>query len=126
MCDAVGLRPVVSSLAPTGTRRLWISRIHRQRSKGPSAEPHRSKLTPIFAAFVQSAWNDDAGEFRNFMGFARNWLEDAGSEDSCGRTIWALGATALEGQTPGLRRWARGLFDRTAASATGQSADFTE
>lgn len=83
------------------------------------AEPHRSRLAPIFAAFVQSAWNEQAGEFRNFMGFDRTWLEDAGSQDSCGRTLWALGATALEGQSAGLRRWARGLFDRTAASASG-------
>jgi len=86
---------------------------------GAEAEPHRSHLAGVFAAFVQSAWNADAGEFRNFMGFGRNWLEDVGSEDSCGRTIWALGATAHEGRTPAMRLWARGLFDRTAPSATG-------
>lgn len=84
---------------------------------GASAEPYRSRLAPIFAAFVQSAWNSDAGEFRNFMGFGRNWLEDRGSQDSCGRTLWALGATAREGADVGLRRWARGLFDHTAVSA---------
>ena len=86
---------------------------------GADAEPHRSRLTPIFAAFVQSSWNEDTREFRNFMDFGRNWLEDAGSQDSCGRTLWALGATVLEGQTVGLKRWARGLFERTAASAIG-------
>jgi glycosyltransferase involved in cell wall biosynthesis len=75
------------------------------------------RLTTIFAAFVQNAWNADRQEFRNFMGFGRHWLEDIGSEDSCGRTIWALGATAKEGRTPALRRWARGLFDQTAMSA---------
>lgn len=84
-----------------------------------TAEPHRSRLTAVFAAFVESAWNDATGEFRNFMDYRRNWLEDLGSEDSCGRTIWALGATAHEGQTPAIRRWAKGLFDRTAASAIG-------
>ena len=86
---------------------------------GADAEPHRSRLVPIFAAFVQSSWNEDTAEFRNFMGFGRNWLEDAGSQDSCGRTLWALGATALEGQTLGLRRWARGLFEHTVRSANG-------
>ncbi len=74
-------------------------------------------LTRVFASFVQHAWNDDTGEFRNFMGFARNWLEDAGSEDSCGRTLWALGTTARDARSPGLRRWARELFTRTAPSA---------
>lgn len=86
---------------------------------GDQAEPHRSRLTAVFAGFVQSAWNDQSGEFRNFMGYARNWLEAAGSEDSCGRALWALGATAREGRTPSLRHWARQLFNRTAFSARG-------
>jgi glycosyltransferase involved in cell wall biosynthesis len=84
---------------------------------GDDAEPYRSRLATTFAAFVQSAWNDDAGEYRNFMNYGRSWLEDVGSQDSCGRTLWALGATALEGRTPTLRRWAHGLFNRTASSA---------
>lgn len=86
---------------------------------GGEAEPYRSRLTYTFAAFVESAWNEQCGEFRNFMGYDRNWLEDAGSRDSCGRALWALGATALEGNCAGVRHWARGLFDRTAASAFG-------
>lgn len=86
---------------------------------GESVEPHRSRLATVFAAFVQSAWNADAAEFRNFMSYQRHWLEDNGSEDSCGRTIWALGATALEARTPALRHWARGLFDQTATSSLG-------
>ena len=84
-----------------------------------TTEPHRSRMTYVFAAFVQSAWNEATSEFRNFMDYRRNWLEDAGSEDSCGRAIWALGATTLEGRTPQIRQWAQGLFDRTALSATG-------
>lgn len=84
---------------------------------GPDCEPHRSQLATTFAAFVQSAWNAPVGEFRNFIGYGRNWLEERGSEDSCGRTLWALGATACEGQTAPLRRWALGLFGQAAGSA---------
>ena len=51
-------------------------------------------LTARFAAFVQHAWNPDTRRFRNFMGFNRTWLEDTGSEDSHGRTLWALGECA--------------------------------
>lgn len=80
-------------------------------------EPTRSQMATTFAAFVQSAWNVTTGEYRNFMDYRRNWLEESGSEDSCGRAIWALGATALEGCSPGLKNWARGLFDATAVSA---------
>lgn len=75
------------------------------------------RLPGIFASFVQHAWNPDTGAFRNFMGFGRSWLEDVGSEDSCGRTLWAIGATARDAQSAGLRIWARELFERTAASA---------
>lgn len=83
---------------------------------GPEAEPHRSRLAGIFAAFVEASWNEDRGQFRNFMDYRRNWLEDSGSEDSCGRTLWALGATALEGRTASTRMWARRLFTRAATS----------
>jgi glycosyltransferase involved in cell wall biosynthesis len=86
---------------------------------GEGAEPHRSRLASVFAGFVQSSWNEDSGEFRNFMGYGRNWLESAGSEDSCGRALWALGATAHEGLTPSFQQWARRLFDITAFSARG-------
>src|SRR6202023_466936 len=51
-------------------------------------------LTARFAAFGQHAWNRDTGRFRNFMSFNRDWLEDSGSEDSHGRTLWALGECA--------------------------------
>lgn len=80
--------------------------------------PYRNRLTTTFAAFVQSSWNEDRQEFRNFMGFGRNWLEEVGSEDSCGRTLWALGATARAAHSRGIRNWAQGLFDRTASSAS--------
>lgn len=75
------------------------------------------RLGTNFAAFVQSSWNEERHEFRNFMGFGRNWLEDIGSEDSCGRTIWALGSTVRLAPSAGLRHWAQGLFDRTSSSA---------
>jgi len=67
-------------------------------------------LTGRFAAFVQHAWNPDVQRFRNFMSFDRRWLEDMGSEDSHGRTLWALGACARGDADASRRRWATGLF----------------
>ncbi len=67
-------------------------------------------LVARFASFVQHAWNRDTGHFRNFMSFDRRWLEDRGSQDSHGRTLWALGECARSGPSPHLRRWAAGLF----------------
>ena len=76
----------------------------------PGEQPLSDVLTSRFAAFVQHAWNSDTGQFRNFMGFNRTWLEDRGSEDSHGRTLWALGETARADASPARRRWATDLF----------------
>lgn len=75
------------------------------------SEPHLSEtLTGRLAAFIQHAWNPDRQRFRNFMGFDRRWLEDVGSEDSHGRTLWALGECARSDVSPSRREWASGLF----------------
>jgi len=64
-----------------------------------------------FAAFVQHAWNRDRKRFRNFMSFDRRWLEDIGSEDSHGRSLWALGECARRSDANSTRRrWASALF----------------
>jgi len=65
-----------------------------------------------YASFVQHAWNPEAGAFRNFMRFDRGWCEDIGSEDSNGRTLWALGQTLEMSRDPDLRSWARMWYDR--------------
>jgi glycosyltransferase involved in cell wall biosynthesis len=80
----------------------------------PFAPAERDKWTSIYAAFVQYAWNPERRRFRNFMTFDRNWCEEAGSEDSNGRTLWALGVTASEARDAKYRDWARILFDETA------------
>lgn len=67
---------------------------------------------PTYAAFVDHAWNPQTGRFRNFMGFDRSWRESAGSEDSCGRTVWALGVTATTAPDAAMRDWAYSLYDR--------------
>jgi glycosyltransferase involved in cell wall biosynthesis len=72
--------------------------------------------TSRFAAFVQHAWNPDTCRFRNFMSYDRRWLEDKGSEDSHGRTLWALAECACADTDPSRRTWATALF-RTALPA---------
>lgn len=72
------------------------------------------KMTASFAGFIQHAWNPDVSRFRNFMSFDRRWLEDTGSEDSHGRTLWALGDCARHDSDRSRRRWAMDLFARAA------------
>jgi glycosyltransferase involved in cell wall biosynthesis len=73
---------------------------------------HNGRSLPVYAAFVDHAWNPDTKRFRNFMSFDRQWLEDVGSDDSCGRTVWALGTASVTAPDPDIRDWACGIYDR--------------
>jgi hypothetical protein len=74
------------------------------------AHPLPDVLAARFCAFIQHGWNPDERRFRNFMGFDRRWLEPFGSEDSHGRTLWALGVCALADARAPNRAWAARLF----------------
>ncbi len=78
--------------------------------------PLSAAMTTHFAAFIQHAWNPATRRFRNFMSYDRGWLEGSGSEDSHGRTLWALAECAREDTDPSRRRWAAALF-KTALPA---------
>ncbi len=77
---------------------------------GPGEQPLPDDMTTCFAAFVQHAFNPDTRRFRNFMSFDRRWLEPQGSEDSHGRTLWALGVSARRDTSGSRRLWAADLF----------------
>ncbi|NQX46801.1 glycosyltransferase [Paenibacillus tritici] len=47
-------------------------------------------LIHTYLSFVHHAQNEE-GNFRNFMDYSRSFLEERGSEDCQGRTLWALG-----------------------------------
>ncbi len=68
------------------------------------------KLASRYLAFVRYAFNPDTRRFRNFMSYARNWLEDSGSEDSHGRALWALGNVVGRSADPGQQSLAGQLF----------------
>lgn len=61
-----------------------------------------------YLAFVAYAFNLEIDRFRNFMGYHRQWLEEVGSEDSHGRTIWSLGLAVRLAPNDSIR----GLADR--------------
>jgi len=48
------------------------------------------ELMPVYLSYIHYMQNKD-GTFRNFLSFNRNFLDEVGSEDSFGRTIWVLG-----------------------------------
>jgi hypothetical protein len=77
-----------------------------------------------YLSFMQDAYNEESGRFRNFMGFDRRWLEDEGSEDSHGRALWGLGMAVAFGKDEGQIATAMTLFKKglKAAETFPQSA----
>jgi hypothetical protein len=73
-------------------------------------------LQSRYLSFVQHAYNPSSGRFRNFMGYSRGWLESAGSEDSHGRSLWALGAIVHRCKDQGRRGAAKVLFEKGIAA----------
>jgi len=64
-------------------------------------------LAPIYLSYINYMQNTN-GTFQNFMSFNRNVLDEVGSEDSFGRTIWALGY--LLGNAPNDAYYQTGKF----------------
>ena len=69
-------------------------------------------LTSRYFAFVWYAFNAETRRFRNFMSYQRNWLEKSGSDDSHGRTLWALGTVLGRSNTPALQSMAGWVFEK--------------
>ena len=69
-------------------------------------------LSTRYLAFLQYAFNGDAGRFRNFLSYDRRWLEDLGSEDSHGRALWALGTVINRSDNQEFVSLANTLFTR--------------
>ena len=67
-------------------------------------------LASRYLAFVSHAFNRPLGRFRNFMSHSRQWLEEQGSEDSHGRTLWALGTVVGCSADPGRQSLSGALF----------------
>ena len=70
------------------------------------------ELASRYLAFIGYAFNTETGRFRNFMDFQRNWLEKSGSDDSHGRTLWALGTVLGRSNTPALQSMAGWVFEQ--------------
>nr|WP_228714694.1 glycosyltransferase family 4 protein [Posidoniimonas corsicana] len=75
-----------------------------------SIELHQAASS--YAAFLNHAFDEGTGRFRNFMAFDRTWLEQNGSDDSQGRAVWALGVCAGRSRRRSFQSWSVQLFQR--------------
>ncbi len=58
-------------------------------------------LAARYLSFLEYAFNEKKGRFRNFMTYDRRWIEERGSEDSHGRSVLGLGMAVAIGQKSG-------------------------
>ena len=70
------------------------------------------ELLPVYLSYIQYMQNYD-GNFRNFLSFDRKYLDDIGSEDSFGRTVWSLGFLINCAPNNSYREFAEELFFRS-------------
>lgn len=81
-----------------------------------------TNLSRRYLAFLDLAFNRRMGRFRNFLGYDRQWQESAGSEDSHGRALWALGTVLGCSGNQGLRGASGQLFEAAASAALAFSS----
>lgn len=74
-------------------------------------------LSRRYLAFLWYAFNPANKRFRNFMAYKRVWLEEDGSEDSHGRSLWALGTVLGQSTDAGLRGMAARLFEMAISTS---------
>jgi hypothetical protein len=67
-------------------------------------------LSARYLAFLRYALDAKTGRFRNFMSYAREWIEAQGSEDSHGRALWSLGTVVRRTSDSGRNALAEQLF----------------
>jgi glycosyltransferase involved in cell wall biosynthesis len=89
-------------------RALIMALMAYQRTKSREA----FELLPIYLSYIHYMQTDD-GNFRNFLSFNRQYLDEVGSEDSFGRTIWALGYLIGGAASNSYREFALELFHKS-------------
>jgi glycosyltransferase involved in cell wall biosynthesis len=89
-------------------RALIMALMAYQRNKSNEA----FELLPIYLSYIHYMQLDD-GNFRNFLSFNRQYLDEVGSEDSFGRTVWALGHLIGYSSNNSYREFAVEIFQRS-------------
>ena len=69
-------------------------------------------MAASYLAFLYHSFSPHSGRFRNFMDYGRNWMEEIGSEDSHGRSIWGLGEWVAGPGSSQMRGVAFGVLEK--------------
>ncbi len=96
-------------------RALIVAAMNWQLFKDESILP----LFRIYLSFLHHALDRAGGRFRNFLAYERRWTEKVGSEDSHGRSLWALGYSVAYPPDDPLLNLAMRLFKTALPAVTG-------
>jgi glycosyltransferase involved in cell wall biosynthesis len=91
-------------------RALIVTAMGRKYSNGENL--NFDSLSNCYLSFLQYAFNTKNGRFRNFMTYDRKWVEEIGSEDAHGRTLWSLGMAVVYLNHSGQMELATSLFNK--------------
>jgi hypothetical protein len=69
-------------------------------------------LMSVYLAFIQYMQRED-GRFRNLLSYDRQYLDEYGSEDAFGRTIWALGYLLSHAPNDAYFQLAKSIFQKS-------------
>ncbi|MCK4478124.1 glycosyltransferase [Candidatus Bathyarchaeota archaeon] len=70
-----------------------------------------SKLATTYLSFLFHMQRPD-GKFHNLLSYSRHFLDDVGSEDCMGRSLWACGYTILTNLPKGIETISKEIFDK--------------
>lgn len=76
------------------------------RFEGEEVLPYLQK----YLSFLHHARSEESGRFHNFLSYDRRWLDDDGSDDCQGRSIWALGELIARSPTESTLQLGERLF----------------
>lgn len=79
-------------------------------------DPLADQLLYTYLSFIHYAYNSETGLFRNFMSYDRKWLDDKGTEDSNGRTMFVLGYFIKNAENHSHLALCKMLFDASLKS----------
>ncbi|MEM6332238.1 MAG: glycosyltransferase family 4 protein [Planctomycetota bacterium] len=127
LTDTVGLFHAASSTIPLRSAgyttddnaRALLAVLIAQDHVDHDAGQQLDQLVAGYLAFLEHAFDADAGRFRFRLNYDRTWAPEAPdfSEDSHGRALWALGEAVARAETRGVMTLAAGLFNRALHAA---------
>ncbi|MBU4484073.1 glycosyl transferase, partial [bacterium] len=83
--------------------------------------PISKKWIPIYLSFIHYMQRPE-GDFHNLLSYDRCFLDETGTEDAFGRTIWALGYFIRYTKIESYFQHAREIFDKAASKIEQQKS----